>query len=204
MIGLRERTRVAVRAQLAETAMKLFVEQGFEATTVDQIAEATGLSRRSFHRYFAGKEDALAEWLGGIGQEIASALTARPSDEVPWIALRRSFDRALDGMQASSDAPVITRMMMSSPALHGYHLQKLARWRSLLADVLMERACRGSASLSPVAAAALAGAALACLESGQMEWISVGNTASLRQLVDEAMNAVTLAVPLDRVVSPDA
>jgi AcrR family transcriptional regulator len=189
-VGLRERTRNAVRAQLGQAAVKLFVEQGFEATTVEQIAAATGLSRRSFHRYFAGKEDVLGQWFVEMGQTIATALTARPPQESPWFALRRAFDDLVDGLSARPESLVMTRMMLNTPALHASHLQKHAHWAALLADVLQQRLGESSR----VAAVALAGAALAALESAQQEWVSEDNRRPLGELVDEAMNAVA---PLD-------
>ena len=95
--GLRERTRQAVRAELVQVALGLFLENGFEATTVEQIATEVGLSRRSFHRYFATKDDVLTQALSLIGDKIADELAGRPIDEPPWTALRRAFDSLRPG-----------------------------------------------------------------------------------------------------------
>ncbi len=189
-VALRERTRNAVRAQLAEAALRLFVEQGFEATTVEQIATETGLSRRSFHRYFSSKEDVLGQWFAEMGQELAEALAARPAEEHPWHALRRAFDDLVDRMSTRPEALVITQMMLNSPALHASHLEKVAHWRALLADVLQRRLADGGSAVPRVAADALVGAALASLESAQAEWVRPGNERSLDDLVDQAMKAV--------------
>jgi len=189
-IGLRERTRNAVRAQLADAAVRLFVRQGFEATTVEQIATETGLSRRSFHRYFASKEDVLGQWFAEMGEQLASALAGRTPAEPPWFALRRAFDGLIDGLSARPESLAITRMMVKSPALHGSHLQKQAHWRVVLADALQPRLAERGNDAARMAAIALAGAALASLDSAQTEWISETNTRSLAQLVDDAMNAI--------------
>jgi len=191
-IALRERTRNAVRAQLAEAALTLFVQQGFEATTVEQIATVTGLSRRSFHRYFASKEDVLGQWFVEMGQQLAAALTARPHEEDPWYALRRTFDGLVESLSSRPEALPITRMMLDTPALHGSHLQKQALWRTVLADVLQQRPTAGAGHPGParVAAVALAGAALASFDSATAEWVREDNQKPLGELVDEAMNAV--------------
>lgn len=189
-MGLRERTRNVVRAQLAEAALKLFVEQGFDATTVEQIAAVTGLSRRSFHRYFSSKEDVLGQWFAEMGQQIAAALAARPPHEPPWLALRRAFDDLVHGMSARPEAQVMTRMMLNTPALHASHLHKYAHWRLLLADALQDRLAKDGSAPARVAAVALAGAAVASLESAQEQWVSEGNQRPLDELTDEAMNAV--------------
>lgn len=189
-MGLRERTRNVVRAELGQAAVKLFVEQGFEETTVEQIAAATGLSRRSFHRYFSSKEDVLGQWFVEMGQKIAAALTARPREEAPWYALRRAFDDLVEGLSARPESLVLTRMMLNTPALHASHLQKHAHWAAALADVLQQRLAETGSKPARIAAVALAGAALAGLESAQSEWVSEDNQRPLGELVDEAMNAV--------------
>jgi AcrR family transcriptional regulator len=195
-VGLRERTRNVVRAQLAEAALKLFVEQGFDATTVEQIAAVTGLSRRSFHRYFASKEDVLGQWFVEMAQQLAGALAARPARESPWLALRRTFDGLIEGLSSRPESLLITRMMLDTPALHGSHLQKHADWRDALADVLEDRLAAAGGFPDRIAAVALAGAALASLDSAQSEWVREDNERPLAALVDQAMNAVAPLAPV--------
>ncbi len=60
-VSLAERKRQLVRDELTEAALKLLAFQGFEATTIDQMAAAAGLSRRTFFRYFQSKEDVIIE-----------------------------------------------------------------------------------------------------------------------------------------------
>ena len=56
-IPVRERTRRAVRGELAQLAVSLFVEKGYDETTIDDLAAAAGMSKRTFFRYFASKEE---------------------------------------------------------------------------------------------------------------------------------------------------
>lgn len=70
--GLRERKREQTLQRLTEAAMKLFLAKGYEATTLDDIAAAAEISRRSFFHYFASKEDVVVAWQ----DRSADALTA--------------------------------------------------------------------------------------------------------------------------------
>ncbi len=56
-LPVRERTRRAVRDELAQLAKDLFVEKGYDETTIDDLAAAAGMSKRTFFRYFASKEE---------------------------------------------------------------------------------------------------------------------------------------------------
>jgi AcrR family transcriptional regulator len=189
-VDLRERTRNAVRAQLAEAALRLFVEQGFEETTIEQIAVETGLSRRSFHRYFSGKEDVLGQWNEATGRQIAAALSARPADEPAWLALRHAFDDLVQQLGTGPMPLDITRMTLNTPALHATHLHKHALWRDALADVLQERLAENGRGPARISAIALAGAALAGLDSALTQWVAEGNEQPLGELLDQAMNAI--------------
>ncbi|WP_168801714.1 TetR/AcrR family transcriptional regulator [Glycomyces buryatensis] len=198
-VGLRERTRNMVRTELAQAALKLFVEQGFEATTIEQIAAATGLSRRSFHRYFSSKEDVFGQWFVETGRQLAAALESRPAEERPWFALRRSFDDLVQGLSARPESLQITRMILNTPALHATHLHKHALWRDALADVLQLRRSEDGQELGRIAAVALVGAALAGLDSAQTEWVAEDNEQPLGDLFDQAMNAIApLTGPAER------
>src|SRR5690242_10152847 len=90
--GLRERTRRAVRKEIAEAAGALFAERGYEATTIDHIAAAVGMSQRSVFRYFATKEELVLGKFDFVVEEMLDVLRARPADEPVWTSLHRVFD----------------------------------------------------------------------------------------------------------------
>jgi AcrR family transcriptional regulator len=86
--GLRERKKLRTREQITEAAIALFAARGVEATTVDDIAAAADVSRRTFFRYFARKEDVILAWKQETAQELRDALAARPSAEGPLDAVQ--------------------------------------------------------------------------------------------------------------------
>src|ERR1700719_2009310 len=77
--GLRERKRQQTRERLTRMAMALFHERGFEATTLDDIAAAADISRRSFFHYFASKEDVVFAWQEESTAALIAAVVARPA-----------------------------------------------------------------------------------------------------------------------------
>ncbi len=221
--GLRERTRRAVRSELMTVAMSLFAEQGYDVTTIDQIASAAGLSKRSFFRYFASKEQVILGNFETFGRALAAAVQQRPPREDAWLALRRAFDLIEERNRLDpARTLVLLRMLHETPALKAAHLEKQSRWRELLVPGVIDRLARApapaapaltgsdpSAGVEPAAgppaaderaggaerrAAAVVAAALACLDVAQSAWCDAGGRASLAALLDEAMGAVT---PLD-------
>src|SRR5579863_602107 len=92
---LRQVTRRAVRAEAVRQAWNLFAEQGFDNTTIDQIVDAAGMSRRTFFRYFSGKDELVLERMVEAGEGVAGALAARPMDELVWRSLRCAFDEVV-------------------------------------------------------------------------------------------------------------
>src|SRR5258708_13374749 len=79
--GLRLRKRQQTRERLTRAAMALFLERGFEATTLDDIAVAADISRRSFFHYFASKEDVVFAWHEESTVALIAAVAARPANE---------------------------------------------------------------------------------------------------------------------------
>lgn len=189
-LTLRDRARGAVREEVMRQAWDLFLRQGFEATTVDEIAEAAGMSRRTFFRYFAGKDELVLERLLVAGAEIAAALEARPSDEAAWPALRAAFDATVAVQEHYADrSRPLHLMLRDEPPLRASILERRRRWEELLVPLVALRLGPGVTVVDDPRPQAVTGAALACLEAAQELWAE-GAERSLGDLLDDAMNAV--------------
>ncbi len=90
-MGLRERKKERTRDQLAAAAIALFIERGYDATTVDDIAAAIDVSPRTFFRYYPTKEDVAVELLRAGVLDLQDALAARPAEEPLPDALRAAL-----------------------------------------------------------------------------------------------------------------
>src|SRR6266496_2057208 len=95
-LPVRERTRRAVRGELAQLAVDLFVEKGYDETTIDDLAAAAGMSRRTLFRYFASKEELVMGNYEVLGEQLAEDLAARPAGEPIWVSLRQVFGRVVE------------------------------------------------------------------------------------------------------------
>ena len=190
--GLRERTRRAVRSELIAVAMDLFREKGFDATTIEEVAAAAGMSRRSFFRYFPSKEDVVLGHLDDLGEAVAAALTARPEGEDAWTALRRAFDVLVADTEAE---PVRTlalmRMLDTSAVLKARFLERQMRLQEPLILEIAERlGLKGSTGGVDPRPRAVIGAAQACIEAALEAWMAADGAPPVRDLLDDAMRAV--------------
>jgi AcrR family transcriptional regulator len=188
--GLWERNRQAAYAEIEATAIRLFLERGFEATTVDQIVSEAGISRRSFFRYFGTKEDILLGRLASQGPELLSALEARPAGEGPWEALRAT----LSGLQGIGTTPeeqlAISKMLHETPSLRARSFEKHLGWQRLLAPEIRRRlGVDPDDELDPRADAIVA-SALACLDVAGELWARSDGALDLGELADAAIAAV--------------
>ena len=114
--GLRERKRQQTRARLIEAAMTLFLQRGFEATTLDDIAAAAEISRRSFFHYFTSKEDVVFAWHEETTAALVAAVAARPAGESMLVAAENAIT-AIAGQLDSDEATAIARLKQNNPAL---------------------------------------------------------------------------------------
>src|SRR5687767_6815234 len=85
-----ERKRQLVAGELRDAALMLLATKGFDAVTVDDIVAVAGVSRRTFFRYFASKEDVVVRFIADMGAGVVAELAARPRDEPPSTALRHA------------------------------------------------------------------------------------------------------------------
>lgn len=130
----------AVTASIAAHALALFDEKGFDAVTVDDIAAASGISRRSFFRYFPTKEDVVVAGHAAFGERIIEAVKARPRDEDVWVSLRRGYDVLADNVDRDPEGAARTmRVVNSTASLRAHTLEKHIAWAVGLAPEIARR-----------------------------------------------------------------
>jgi AcrR family transcriptional regulator len=89
--GLRERKRRETLQRISEVALELFIAKGYEATTLDEIAAAAGISRRTFFYYFDSKEDILHAYLDGYAEELKVLVVENASAGAPLDIVRNAI-----------------------------------------------------------------------------------------------------------------
>ncbi|MFE9747757.1 TetR family transcriptional regulator [Saccharothrix saharensis] len=197
--GLRDRTRRAVRAELAAVALGLFADQGFDRTTVDQIARAAGMTKRSFFRYFPTKEDAAFAGVDVIGENVVQALRERPSAEPPWRSLHQVLREWQARIHASDQAVESLRLIESTPSLRARVHEKREHWRREVGEALRER----PAGLDAFTADLLVNTATAALDTASLEWLRSEGTADRLTLLDLAFTILEPRPTATAGPSPD-
>jgi len=135
-VGLRERKKERTRQALIDAAFELFQRNGFDATTVEEIAAAVEVSPRTFFRYFASKEDVALTLQDDWKSAIIAELAERPADEPVITAIRRAVSTAMQAFQEDDGHSVLddegllaqrfacfNELMSSSPALFAASLE---------------------------------------------------------------------------------
>lgn len=143
-MGLRERKKEKTRLAILDAALDLFLEQGYDSTTVDQIAGSVEISSRTFFRYFTSK-DHLVLWFHDHGEEIMlETLRSRPADEPSFTALIHGLRAVVRDMEGSTPEDTtrflkLRRLMEENPHLVG---QSVARGAATERRLAVEIAAR--------------------------------------------------------------
>ena len=175
------------RAELEHIAFELFAEQGFDATTVDDIARAAGIGRRTFFRYFPSKNDIPWGAFDDQLERLRTDLRAYPADQPLMDVVRAAlvdFNRVPD-----AEVPWHRRRMaliLRVPALQAYSTLRYAHWRHVVAEFVAERlGVEGDALAPQTIAYATLGVALASYE----QWLR-DESADLGELMASAMTGL--------------
>lgn len=134
----RSRKREATRRRLTRSAQRLFAEQGFDRTTVDEIAAAAGLSRRTFFHYFEAKEDVVLSRFDDLERALLDAIRTAPRALPILEVAERAVLAALDQLDAE-EAQLIERLKRDTPALRVRDRGKYERLEHAIAGALAER-----------------------------------------------------------------
>jgi AcrR family transcriptional regulator len=189
---LTERRKQRTWDQLVDVANDLFLVQGFEATTIEEIAAAVEVSPRTVHRYFPTKEDLFLA-RGQVSWAVfLTALRSRPAAESTLHAVTRASNEAFG--ESWADGPRVRAfltLLERSPSLEARWRQQGQAFQGDLADALAERAGRRRAQLSDLVAA---GAVTSTIVTAMREWALRGGDRALAPLVDRAL--AVLATPV--------
>ncbi|MFF5719841.1 TetR/AcrR family transcriptional regulator [Streptomyces buecherae] len=157
--GLREAKKRETRQAISDHATRLFIERGFERTTIAEIADAARVAKKTVTNYFPRKEDLALDHQDAFVASLARRVADREPGESALAALRRAFLAAVAAQDpvAGFAGPAFTRMIAESPALtaclRGLHDQR----EEALATALAEATGAAPDAIAPRTAAALVG-----------------------------------------------
>lgn len=171
--SLRARKRAETHARIQAAALRLFLERGFEATTMDDIARAADVSRRSLFHYFASKEEIVFSAKADFPDHLRQAVAGRPVDE----PLFDMVENALVDMarrHLSAQTRDLARLIRDTPALRAGDQAKYEKVERVLAEALAGRKGLPETDIRCRVAAA---AAIALLKLATAAWLD-GDEAS--------------------------
>lgn len=193
-LSLRQRKKAQTRRAIEEAAVGLFLAQGFDNTTVDEIAAAADVSPRTFHRYFATKEEAVV----GTGAEevdlVVGALRSRPAGEPLLDSLRLVVLAQADAWERDRALMLDKlRLVMRTPSLRARHLEVAQGCVDPIAEAFRERADQGPGAAGPdgpLAARAIAGAVIGMATAVMEQWLATDGRDELPALVNEGLDVL--------------
>jgi AcrR family transcriptional regulator len=193
--SLKEVTQRAARAEIFTAALRLFSINGFDATTVDEIAAAVGISKRTFFRYFSSKESVVFEHYRFRKNEILSRIDRRPPDECDWDLLRHAFDvfvEAMEDAESSAREIEVESVIQGSALLRGVRLRTVQDFHEGLTDALANRARvqKSPHGIERTLLSAMVSAALGCVEAAYRHVVSENMPQKTGEILDRVMESL--------------
>ena len=184
----RQRKKTATRDRIRASALRLFREQGYDATTVEQIAAAAGVSHMTFFRYFPAKEDVVLS--DDYDPLIASTIAQTPDT---WPVIRRIRTVLVEGLRLIYDTDRDTLfgqigLIVATPALRD------RLWADQIATQQLILQALGAGQDDPRRGFETRVTVAACLSAATtaiLAWVETGGTAELPDLVEQAFDTLT-------------
>ena len=171
------------RGRLERAALELFIERGFEQTTVAEIARRAGLTERTFFRYFADKREVLFWGAGTLQEFLVSAVASAPDSAAPIDAVAAALEAAGTLLQERREGARQRQAVIAANAeLQERELIKLTSLASALAGALRQR------GVTEPAASLAAEAGIAVFRIAFERWISETSQADLPQIIRESLD----------------
>ncbi|MEV2272702.1 acyl-CoA-like ligand-binding transcription factor [Nonomuraea africana] len=192
-VTMAQRKRQLVSSELTEAALHLLALKGFDAVTIDEIVTTAGVSRRTFFRYFASKEDVVVQFLADMGTGMRAELAARPVGERPSVALRHAVRVPIAACADHSDRALrVVQLILGTPALLARFLERQAQWRDeLTAELARRLGLDPDTDLYPRLAA---GMALTAFDAVLHRWSGSDGAEDPAELTDRAFAVIAPAL----------
>lgn len=188
--------------KLRLAALELFVERGYDATTVDDIVEQVGVTQRTFFRHFADKEEVLFDEDASMQQVLldgAQTYLRRHGPRNGLAAARAATAALARSFEAERERHRARRQVLADvPALQGRQLVKQERWGEALRDTLAQN------GVPPVDASVAVAVAVAALQLAYSEWLTANRSRRLHSLLmaaDARLDSVLTPARAERDVS---
>lgn len=185
--GRREARKTETRRRLHEAGMRLFTEQGYERTTVEQIAAAAGVSHMTFFRYFPGKDRLVLN--DQYDSTLVEHLTARPDDEPAVHMVRAALLASLTEIYPQRESELLQRwtLVSKNPSLLALQAQRTTTAQQLVVEGLASHPGHDATSLHTQATAAIC---LSAATTASLFWARGAGEDSLLDLIDQAFDAI--------------
>lgn len=186
-LGLRERKKLKTRAAIREATYRLVAEQGYEATTVEQIAAAAEVSPSTVFRYFPTKEDIVLT--DEFDPVMEAAIRARPAGEPPLESLRAVLKQAVETILAEQPDEMRRRgkVMLEIPAVRARMTETMAETSLLLSRAVADRTGRETGDLE---VRIFTASVMAVLREVTIYWAEHGQKDDLAALIDRALDSL--------------
>ncbi|MFD8160604.1 TetR/AcrR family transcriptional regulator [Streptomyces malaysiensis] len=184
-----DRTRQLASQEILATALRLFTEQGYDETTIAQIAREAGVSQRTLFRYFGTKEDLLGGDQDRFGQVLTDTVGEQSADVDVWEALRAGIAAVQALHDSREQALERFRLLHNTASLRAGWLEKRLRFQEDLLPLVEARMGTAGGGADPRARAVLA-TAFACLDAASMTWVAGDGKGDIMDLYDECLAAV--------------
>jgi AcrR family transcriptional regulator len=199
-IGLRERKKARTREALQEAAIERFSRQGFDGTTVEEIAEACEVSPRTFFRYFATKEDVLFADAAARRERLLAVIAERPVDEPAFGALRAAMRTLTADYRDDRDALVTrSKIVAASPHLQAYKAEHQHGWEAEVVEVLERRALVQRERVARQDLQLVTAVTTAALRVALDAWVADSSAPDLGVLLDDAFARLASGFEPNRV-----
>ncbi|MFI6102099.1 TetR/AcrR family transcriptional regulator [Lentzea sp. NPDC051213] len=186
-----DRSRQAVVAEIVDTALALFAEQGYEATTMAQVATRAGVSQRSLFRYFGTKEDLVCGEQDALGDLLVETVAAQPPEVSTWDALRAGFTTILTAAHHSPQRVLeISTLIFATPSLRARYSEKRLKWQRALVPVIEQRMGIEPGEIPDPRAMGVIATVFACIDTASELWVRHGGKADPFELYELALAAV--------------